>query len=138
MVARGSDSHSEGKVALSRLVGYLDDLLESDRFEDYGPNGLQVDGRASIGTIVTGVSACNRLFDLAVKTGADSVLVHHGLFWNNLPRPLTGIPYQRIARLVRSDISLLAYHLPLDAHPEFGNNVLAANGLGRRGCRICR
>jgi len=118
------------KVALADLVSHLDQYLEAARFEDYAPNGLQIEGRDRIKKIVTGVSACSELFDRADQIGADAVLVHHGLFWKSTPLTLTGIQYQRVARLMRSEISLIAYHLPLDAHPEIGNNALAARALG--------
>ena len=114
-------------ISLSALVAQLDALLEPARFRDYVPNGLQVEGRATVRKVVTGVTACQALLDRAVAEGADAVLVHHGYFWRNEPSTLTGLKRRRIATLIRHDISLLAYHLPLDAHPELGNNV----GLGR-------
>ena len=117
-------------ISLAQLVSHLDEELEAAQFEDYAPNGLQVEGKSRIEKIVTGVSACSALFDRAAEVGADAVLVHHGLFWKSTPAPLTGLHYQRIARLIRGDISLIAYHLPLDAHPELGNNALAANAFG--------
>lgn len=117
-------------IPLAELVSHLDDYLEAGQFEDYAPNGLQVEGKPLIKKIVTGVSACSALFDRAAEVGADAVLVHHGLFWKSTPAPLTGLQYQRIARLIRSDISLIAYHLPLDAHPVLGNNAIAAKALG--------
>jgi dinuclear metal center YbgI/SA1388 family protein len=112
------------------LVSYLDQLLDAGNGRDYGPNGLQVEGKETIGKIVTGVSACEELFVRARQAGADAVLVHHGIFWDGMPRVLTGIQYRRVAALIRGDMSLLAYHLPLDRHPELGNNVLAARDLG--------
>jgi dinuclear metal center YbgI/SA1388 family protein len=114
------------------LIAYLDELLEGQRGRDYGPNGLQVEGRQEIAKIVTGVSACQELFMKAREAGADAVLVHHGIFWDGMPRVLTGIQYRRVAELIRGDMSLIAYHLPLDRHPELGNNVLAAKELGLR------
>lgn len=123
----GSDAPA---VELAELVAYLDELLESQRFEDYGPNGLQVDGRRRISRLAVGVSACRELFERAAEWRADAVLVHHGLFWDNLPRQLTGLAYERVAALIRADMSLIAYHLPLDAHPQLGNNILALRGLG--------
>jgi len=112
------------------LVRYLDQYLEIDRGTDYCPNGLQVEGRSRISRIVTGVSACLELFQIARRSEANAVLVHHGLFWRGDPAPLTGIQYQRIAELVRGEMSLLAYHLPLDRHLEVGNNAVAARDLG--------
>jgi dinuclear metal center YbgI/SA1388 family protein len=119
-------------MQLSDLVAYLDDLLEADRGGDFCPNGLQVDGRSEVGKIVTGVSACHELFVRAREAKADAVLVHHGLFWNgskNAP-PLTGLLYRRVAELIKHDIGLVAYHLPLDRHPELGNNAVAMRALG--------
>jgi dinuclear metal center YbgI/SA1388 family protein len=111
------------------LVIYLDQYLDS-RGRDYGPNGLQVEGREEIRKIVTGVSACQDLFVRAREAGADAVLVHHGLFWEGMPRSLTGIQYRRVAELIRGEMNLLAYHLPLDRHLEVGNNAVAGRQLG--------
>jgi dinuclear metal center YbgI/SA1388 family protein len=119
-----------GSVSLADLVSHLEEFLEVAEFEDYGPNGLQVEGKRTIHKIVTGVSACADLFARAEEARADAVIVHHGLFWNNLSPVLTGAHYRRIAELIRTETSLLAYHLPLDAHPEVGNNALAAAELG--------
>jgi dinuclear metal center YbgI/SA1388 family protein len=118
--------------SLSRdhLAAYLDELLEAGKGRDYGPNGLQVEGKPEIRKVVTGVSACLELFVRAREAGADAVLVHHGLFWEGLPRTLTGFQYRRVAELIRSEINLLAYHLPLDRHPELGNNAVAAALFG--------
>ncbi|MCB1054911.1 MAG: Nif3-like dinuclear metal center hexameric protein [Acidobacteria bacterium] len=112
------------------LVAYLDTFLEASRGKDYGPNGLQVEGRREIRKIVTGVSACQELFARARQAGADAVLVHHGLFWTGMPYPLTGMQYRRVAELFAGDLNLLAYHLPLDRHPDVGNNALACRALG--------
>lgn len=112
------------------LVAYLDQYLEAAKGRDYGPNGLQVEGKEEIRKIVTGVSACQELFVKAKEAGADAILVHHGLFWDGMPRTLTGIQYQRVAELIRGEMSLLAYHLPLDRHPELGNNALACRDFG--------
>ncbi len=111
------------------LVTYLDQYLDS-RGRDYGPNGLQVEGKAEIRKIVTGVSACQELFVRAREVGADAVLVHHGIFWEGMPRTLTGVQYRRVAELIRADMSLIVYHLPLDRHPELGNNALAGHEFG--------
>ena len=112
------------------LIAYLDDLLEAQRGADYCPNGLQVEGKGEIHKIVTGVSACHDLFVEARRRGADAVLVHHGIFWKGMPYTLTGMRFQRVAELIRGELNLLAYHLPLDRHEELGNNGLAARALG--------
>lgn len=112
------------------LLAYLDQLLEPSSFSDYGPNGLQVEGRAEIRKLVTGVSACQELFVAARQVGADAVLVHHGLFWKWQSPILTGMHYRRVRELIEGEINLLAYHLPLDAHAELGNNALAAKAFG--------
>jgi dinuclear metal center YbgI/SA1388 family protein len=111
------------------LVAYLDQYLDS-RGRDYGPNGLQVEGKKEIRRIVTGVSSCHELFVRAREAGADAVLVHHGLFWEGMPRTLTGFQYRRVAELIRGEMSLIAYHLPLDRHAEVGNNAVAGRELG--------
>jgi dinuclear metal center YbgI/SA1388 family protein len=117
-------------TTLATLIGYLDDLLKPQEFEDYGPNGLQVPGKEEIGVVATGVSAGAELFEKAAAEGADLVLVHHGLFWQGPPRPLDRPARRRLQLLFDSDMSLAAYHLPLDGHPEHGNNALLAAGLG--------
>jgi len=108
---------------LSTLVEYGNRTLEIDRYRDYCPNGLQVAGREEIGLLVTGVTASERFLEAAIDAGADAVLVHHGYFWRGEPSALTGMKYQRIKRLIKNDVALLAYHLPLDCHAEFGNNA---------------
>ncbi|HEY2291289.1 MAG TPA: Nif3-like dinuclear metal center hexameric protein [Thermoanaerobaculia bacterium] len=118
-------------VSRDTLVSHLDQYLDS-RGKDYGPNGLQVEGREEIQKIVTGVSACQELFARAREAGADAVLVHHGLFWEGMPRTLTGFQYRRVAELIRGEMSLIAYHLPLDRHLEVGNNAMAGRQLGLR------
>jgi len=112
------------------LVSYLDRLLEPTKFKDYCPNGLQVEGRAEVRRIVAGVTASQALLDAAVARGADAILVHHGYFWKGDDGRVTGIRRQRLGTLIKHDINLLAYHLPLDAHPEFGNNAQLALRLG--------
>lgn len=111
------------------IVAYLDELLDSPAFGDYGPNGLQVPGAAEIRTVVTGVSANRSLHEQAAEFGAELVLVHHGLFWPSIG-PLDVLSAGRLKPLLASDINLVAYHLPLDAHPEVGNNALIADALG--------
>jgi dinuclear metal center YbgI/SA1388 family protein len=113
-----------------QLVEYLDGLLQPAKFRDYCPNGLQVEGRADVGRIVAGVTASQALLDVAVVRGADAILVHHGYFWKGEDGRITGIRRQRLKTLLAHDISLLAYHLPLDAHPELGNNAQLAARLG--------
>lgn len=112
------------------LVSYLDQVLESMKFDDYSPNGLQVEGRQTIERIVTGVTASQALLDEAVQRNADAVLVHHGYFWKGENPRITGIRRQRLATLLKHDINLIAYHLPLDAHPELGNNAQWAKAMG--------
>jgi dinuclear metal center YbgI/SA1388 family protein len=112
------------------VITFLDQLLEPERFDDYGPNGLQVPGGAGVTTVVTGVSAHVALFERAAEEGADLVLVHHGLFWRGMPMEVTPSLHRRLAPLFRHGMALAAYHLPLDGHPEHGNNALLAEGLG--------
>jgi len=109
---------------------YCDERLEAASFDDYCPNGLQVEGRAEVASIVSGVTASQALLDAAAEAGADLVLVHHGYFWRGEPAPLVGMKARRLKTLFASDISLLAYHLPLDAHPELGNNRQLGLRLG--------
>ncbi|WP_024304057.1 Nif3-like dinuclear metal center hexameric protein [Pseudogulbenkiania sp. MAI-1] len=117
-------------MQLSELQRVLDAQLEPWRFKDYAPNGLQVEGRAEVRTIVTGVTASQALIDAAIAQQADAILVHHGYFWKNEDPRLVGIKKRRLQSLLAHDISLLAYHLPLDAHPELGNNAQLARELG--------
>ncbi|MFQ6371090.1 Nif3-like dinuclear metal center hexameric protein [Shewanella sp. YIC-542] len=112
------------------LQQYLQSFLQVDKFRDYAPNGLQVEGRAEIRRIVTGVTACQPLIDAAVAWHADAILVHHGFFWKNEPQVIVGMKQRRIKALLAHDINLLGYHLPLDAHPQIGNNVMLARQLG--------
>jgi dinuclear metal center YbgI/SA1388 family protein len=112
------------------LGAYLDGMLEAERFRDYCPNGLQVEGRAEIRRIVSGVTANRPLIEAAIARGADAILVHHGWFWKNEDGRVTGFRKQRLQALLAHDINLFAYHLPLDAHAEFGNNAQLAQRLG--------
>ncbi|MDX6017637.1 MULTISPECIES: Nif3-like dinuclear metal center hexameric protein [Shewanella] len=112
------------------LKQYLHEFLQLDQFRDYAPNGLQVEGKAEIRKIVTGVTACQALIDRAVEAGADALLVHHGFFWKNEPEVLTGMKQRRIKTLLLNDINLFGYHLPLDAHPMLGNNAELGRVLG--------
>ncbi|MDD5174925.1 MAG: Nif3-like dinuclear metal center hexameric protein [Sterolibacterium sp.] len=114
------------------LARYLDECLEAARFRDYCPNGLQVEGRAEVRRMICGVTANQALLDAAVTQGADAVLVHHGWFWKSEDSRITGFRKRRMATLLAHDISLFAYHLPLDAHPDLGNNAQWAKRLGWR------
>ena len=108
----------------------LDALLQPDRFKDYCANGLQVEGRQRVRKIVSGVTASRALIEAAIAEGADTILVHHGLFWRGHDGRVTGWMRQRLGLLLAHDINLFAYHLPLDAHPEFGNNVQLGLRMG--------
>lgn len=110
-------------ITLSKLVAYVNELLEIYNVNDYCPNGLQVQGRENIHKIVTGVTACQALLSAAIAEKADAILVHHGYFWKNENPCITHLKYQRLKTLLQNDVSLLAYHLPLDIHPEYGNNA---------------
>lgn len=112
------------------LLSHLHQMLEADRFKDYGPNGLQVEGKARIHKVVTGVTASLALIEAAVAEGADALLVHHGLFWRGQDGRVTGWMRQRLATLLQHDINLIAYHLPLDAHASLGNNAQWGQRLG--------
>ena len=112
------------------LTRYLDELLEAARFKDYSPNGLQVEGRAEVRRIVAGVTASQALVDAAIARHADAILVHHGWFWRGEDGRVTGIRKTRLQALLGNDINLIGYHLPLDSHPEFGNNAQLAKRLG--------
>ena len=112
-----------------QLQQILDTWLDTANFEDYCPNGLQVEGRDKVQKIVTGVTACQALVDAASEAQADALLVHHGYFWKGEPASVVGMKKRRLQQLLQSDLSLFAYHLPLDAHPEFGNNVELARHL---------
>jgi dinuclear metal center YbgI/SA1388 family protein len=115
---------------ITEILAELDDLLEPGRFQDYGPNGLQVPGADEITTLATGVSASAELFELAAAGHADLVLVHHGLFWGSGPGPIDAQLKRRLRLLFDADMALAAYHLPLDAHARLGNNALLAGALG--------
>lgn len=117
-------------AALSDIVTRLDALLDAGAFDDLGPNGLQVSGSEEVEKVVTGVTAQLELFERAAEAGAQMVLSHHGLLWDFLPRVVDAKAKRRLRTLFDSDLSLVAYHLPLDAHPELGNNALACRALG--------
>jgi dinuclear metal center YbgI/SA1388 family protein len=115
---------------LNEIVSYLDELLEAADFPDYGPNGLQVPGAEDVTVVATGVSAHRELFEQAAEAGAQLVIAHHGLFWDFHPRSLSPAMKERLRVLFDNDIALAGYHLPLDAHPEVGNNALICAALG--------
>lgn len=112
------------------LQAYIDELLQVELYQDYAPNGLQVEGTKEIKKIVTGVTANQALLDAAVEQGADAILVHHGYFWKSEPQEIVGFKQRRIKTLLMNDINLLGYHLPLDGHPELGNNAQLAKLWG--------
>lgn len=114
------------------LRSALDTLLDAGRFRDYCPNGLQVEGRAEVRRVVSGVTASLALIERAVDSGADAILVHHGLFWKGDDMRVVGPKKRRLELLLKHEINLFAYHLPLDAHPELGNNAQLAKQLGFR------
>lgn len=124
------DAHD--MVSRNQLLETFDTLLQPDRFRDYGPNGLQVEGRDTVHRIVSGVTASRALIEAAIEAQADAIFVHHGLFWRGQDGRVTGWMKQRLALLLAHDINLFAYHLPLDAHPELGNNAQLALHLGLR------
>ncbi|WPB57613.1 Nif3-like dinuclear metal center hexameric protein [Xylophilus sp. GOD-11R] len=117
-------------VGRDALLRRFDALLSPARFKDYGPNGLQVEGRAQVGHIVSGVTASRALIEAAIEARADAIFVHHGLFWRGHDGRVTGWLRQRLGLLLAHDISLFAYHLPLDAHADFGNNAQLGARLG--------
>src|SRR4051794_38797760 len=112
----------QGLIDRGGFAKYLEQVLDINRFRDYCPNGLQVEGRPSIKTLVTGVTASLALIEAAVRIQADAVLVHHGYFWRGEQPSIIGPKRQRLKLLLEHDINLFAYHLPLDMHSEFGNN----------------
>ncbi|NQY25746.1 MAG: Nif3-like dinuclear metal center hexameric protein [Piscirickettsiaceae bacterium] len=113
-------------ITRTECLSYLETLLEPNRFQDYCPNGLQVAGSEQIQNIVSGVTASQDLLDAALDLGADTILVHHGYFWQGEDPRIIGIKQKRLKQLLVNDINLIAYHLPLDAHPTLGNNVQLA------------
>jgi dinuclear metal center YbgI/SA1388 family protein len=116
----------------TQLLQTFDTLLQPERFRDYGPNGLQVEGAITVHKIVSGVTAGRALIEAAIAAQADAIFVHHGLFWQGQDGRVTGWMKQRLALLLAHDINLFAYHLPLDAHPEMGNNAQLGSKLGLR------
>ena len=119
-----------GSVNRDNFAKYLEQMLDINRFRDYCPNGLQVEGRLDIRSIVTGVTASLALIEAAIEVNADAILVHHGYFWRGEDARVVGQKQQRLKLLLSKDINLFAYHLPLDVHPEFGNNAQLGQRLG--------
>lgn len=119
-------------VELSQLVSWCNSTLNAGAFKDYCPNGLQVEGKSQVRKIITAVTASQAAIDAAIAEQADALLVHHGYFWKGEPSPLTGMKGSRIKALMQHDISLIAYHLPLDAHPTLGNNAALADLLNMK------
>ncbi|MDG0996416.1 MAG: Nif3-like dinuclear metal center hexameric protein [Gammaproteobacteria bacterium] len=115
---------------IQQLSDYCGEYLKIRDFRDYCPNGLQVEGRSEVKKLATGVTASLAFIEQALEWGADALLVHHGYFWKHEDATITGIKKRRLQRLLTQDVSLLAYHLPLDAHPEVGNNACLAALLG--------
>ena len=117
-------------VSTNDLHHWLNTILQPQRFRDYCPNGLQLEGKPKIRHIITGVTASQALIDAAVERGADAILVHHGWFWKNEDPCIRGPKRKRIAQAIANDLNVFAYHLPLDAHPELGNNAQLGKVLG--------
>ena len=128
-LTEASNQLSNTTISAQALTEFCDEYLSAAAFKDYAPNGLQVDGGRPIQRIVTGVTACEALIDAAIADKADAILVHHGYFWKGEPAPITGMKGQRIRKLMQHGISLIGYHLPLDAHPRIGNNAKLAELL---------
>lgn len=127
---RATRDNSCMSISRPELLQAFDSLLQPERFKDYGPNGLQVEGKAEITRIVSGVTASRALIEAAIAARADAIFVHHGLFWRGQDGRVTGWMKQRLQLLLAHDINLFAYHLPLDAHPELGNNAQLGRVLG--------
>ncbi|RKL95117.1 Nif3-like dinuclear metal center hexameric protein [Moraxella catarrhalis] len=116
-------------ISVQALVKFCDNYLNTHEFQDYCPNGLQVDAGRPIKRIITGVTACQALIDQAIQAKVQAILVHHGYFWKGEDQPLVGMKGVRVRKLMQNGISLIAYHLPLDAHPDIGNNRTLADML---------
>ncbi len=123
-------------MRLIELRDYIESELAVSRFRDYCPNGVQVEGRPEVRRVASGVTASQAVLEAATAWGADAILVHHGYFWRSEDAAIAGIKKRRVAHLLQHDVSLLAYHLPLDAHPQLGNNAQLGERLGfvRQGC----
>lgn len=130
MAPRFVSRYTARMARLQDILAHLDALLQPGRFTDYAPNGLQVEGAPEVSRLVGGVTASQALIEAAIAAGAQAILVHHGWFWRGEDPCIIGMKRQRLAPLVRNDVSLIAYHLPLDAHPVHGNNARLADVLG--------
>ncbi|MCY4265572.1 MAG: Nif3-like dinuclear metal center hexameric protein [Gammaproteobacteria bacterium] len=119
-------------VPLSELNAQLNDLLQPAQFDDYCPNGMQVEGAGTVRTLISGVTASRALINSAIDASADALLVHHGYFWRGESQPIIGMKKERIKLLLENEISLFAYHLPLDFHAELGNNAQLGKHMGAR------
>ncbi|MGP9687591.1 Nif3-like dinuclear metal center hexameric protein [Psychrobacter sp. AOP22-C1-C5] len=119
-------------ISVQKLTQFCDDYLSASAFKDYAPNGLQVDGGRPVQRIVTGVTACEALIDAAIAVNADTIMVHHGYFWKGESDTITGMKGRRIRKLMQHGISMIGYHLPLDAHPVVGNNAKLAEALNMK------
>ncbi len=117
-------------ISLFTLLDWLQETLQPERFHDYCPNGLQVEGRSQVRRLATGVTANQDVLDQAIAWGADAILVHHGYFWKGEAEPVVGMKRRRLAALLANEVSLIAYHLPLDAHPVLGNNARLGQLMG--------
>jgi dinuclear metal center YbgI/SA1388 family protein len=117
-------------IERSTLMTYLNQLLKPEQFKDYAPNGLQVEGKEQVHKLVAGVTASQELIEEAIALKADAIFVHHGYFWKNEASPIVGMKKRRIKALLAHDINLIGYHLPLDCHPQLGNNAQLAGLLG--------
>jgi dinuclear metal center YbgI/SA1388 family protein len=117
-------------ASLDEILGFCEELLDLEAFEDYGPNGLQVPGHEKVSRVATGVTANLEFLERAVGSGAELVMTHHGLLWGSEIEPFSRPMAARLRTLLAADASLAAYHLPLDAHPEIGNNALLRDALG--------
>ncbi|PID63299.1 MAG: Nif3-like dinuclear metal center hexameric protein [Gammaproteobacteria bacterium] len=122
-------------AALDDIVQHVNRTLVAAAIPDYCPNGLQVEGRSEVATLISGVTACEAFLEAAIDAGADAVLVHHGYFWKNDSPTVTGMLGRRVRRLVKADVSLMAWHLPLDVDPVFGNNAEIGRRLGIEGAQ---
>ena len=118
------------KITVKELIAWLDQQLQPTLFQDYAPNGLQVQGKPELKKVVFGVTASLDFIEQAIKKQADAIIVHHGWFWKNENPKIINAKYERLAKLIKHDINLIAYHLPLDAHPQWGNNAMLAQVLG--------
>ena len=118
------------KITVKELITWLDQQLQPELFQDYAPNGLQVQGKPELKKVVFGVTASLAFIEQAIEKQADAIIVLHGWFWKNENPKIVNAKYERLAKLIKHDINLIAYHLPLDAHPQWGNNAMLAQVLG--------